>query len=86
MLKMLKNIGIMNILVKHTKEIIYLIYLQNNQQSQQQPRYQNVSLPEPVYDQVYAGRQPNPLSFRDIKGYVNRIKEQIEKFNEEYKV
>ena len=57
-----------------------------NQQLQQQTRYQNVSLPEPVYDQVYAGHQPNPLSFRDVKGYVNHIKKQIEKFSEEFKV
>ena len=57
-----------------------------NQQLQQQTRYQNVSLPEPIYDQVYAGHQPNPLSFRDVKGYVNHIKEQIDQFSEEYKV
>ena len=57
-----------------------------NQQLQQQTRYQNVLLPEPVYDQVYAGHRPNPLSFRDVKGYVNHLKEQIDQFSEEYKV
>ena len=61
-------------------------YLQNNQQSQQQPSYQNITLPEPIYDQVYAGHQPNPVALKDVKDYINNIREQIEKFDEEYEV
>ena len=59
--------------------------LQNNQESQQ-PGYQNVTLPEPVYDQIYADRQPIPTALKDVKGYINQIQEEIEKFNEEYEV
>ena len=49
-----------------------------------QPGYQNVALPEPVYDQVYAGRQPIPVALRDVKGYVKQVEEEIEKFREVY--
>ena len=62
-------------------------YLQRNkQQSPQQPSYQAVMLPELVYDYVYAGRQPIPVALRDVKIYVKQIKEEIEKYNEEYEV
>ena len=43
-------------------------------------------LPEPVYDQVYAGHQQAPVALRDVKTYVKHIREQIEKYNEEYQV
>ena len=56
--------------------------LQNNHQS----GYQNITLPDPVYDYVYAGRQPIPMSFRDVKSYVNQIQGEIEKFREVYGV
>ena len=52
----------------------------------QQPRYQSLMLPEPVYDYVYTGRQPIPMPFRDVQSYVNQIQEEIEKFKEEYEV
>ena len=60
--------------------------MQNDQESQQQPRYQNITLPEPVYDQIYDGNQRNPVALKDVKDYINNIREQIEKFNEEYEV
>ena len=43
-------------------------------------------MPEPVYDQVYAGCQPIPVALRDIKTYVKQIQEEIERFDEEYGV
>ena len=58
----------------------------NSLQNNHQPGYQNVTLPEPVYDYVYAGRQPIPVALRDVKSYVNQIQEQIEKFQENYEV
>ena len=61
--------------------------LQKDQQSQkQQISYQNVTLPEPVYDQVYTGRQPIPVALRDVKIYVKQVQQEIEKFKEEYQV
>ena len=49
--------------------------LQNDQELQQQSRYQNVTLPEPVYDSVYARCQPIPVVLREVKGYVNQLQE-----------
>ena len=43
-------------------------------------------LPEPVYDYVYTGRQPIPISFRDVRIYVNQIQEEIEKFKDDCEV
>ena len=48
--------------------------------------YHNVTLPEPVYDYIYAGRQPMPVALRDVETYVNQIQEEIEKFREVYGV
>ena len=61
-------------------------FLQNNQVSDQQLNYQKVTLPETVYDYVYAGRQPIPVVLKDVKTYVRQVKEGIEKFKEEYEV
>ena len=55
-------------------------------QNNHQPGYQNVTLPEPVYDYIYAGRQPIPVALTDVKTYVNQIQEEIERFEEEYEV
>ena len=61
--------------------------LQKDQQSQkQQISYQNVTLPEPVYDQVYTGRQPIPVALRDVKVYVKQVQQEIEKLKEENQV
>ena len=58
----------------------------NSLQNNHQPGYQNVTLPEPVYDQVYAEHQQIPVALRDVKTYVNQMKEEIERFEEEYEV
>ena len=60
--------------------------LQNDPGSRRPPSYQNVTLPEPVYDYVYDGRPPIPLALRDVKGFVQQMDEQIGKFEEQYKV
>ena len=69
----------------HDIDTIAINFLQNNQESQQ-PGYQDVTLPESVYDYVYAERQPIPAVLKDVKGYINQIQEEIEKFKDEYEV
>ena len=59
---------------------------QNDEGRHQQPRYQNIALPETVYDYVYSGRQPTTVALRDVKSYVNQIQQEIGKFRDEYKV
>ena len=61
-------------------------FMQNDQVLEQQLSYQNITLPEPVYDYVYAGQKPIPLVLRDIKTYVRQIQQGIERFEEEYEV
>ena len=58
----------------------------NSLQINHQPGYQNVTLPEPVYDQVYAEHQQIPVALRDVKIYVKQIQEGIDKFQENYEV
>ena len=60
--------------------------LQNYLEPQQQRRYQNVTLPEMIYDYVYAGREPVPVPLRDVKGYIYQIQQELDKFQEEYEV
>ena len=59
---------------------------QNNERMQQQPNYQNITLPDSVYDYVYPGRQPITVALRAVEGYVNQIQQEIGKFRDEYQV
>ena len=50
--------------------------------------YQNVLLPEPVYDYVYTthGKQPKPVQLKNVKNYIDQIQDEIGKFKEAYQV
>ena len=50
--------------------------------------YQDVSSPDNVYDYAYARseRQPEPIQLRNVKTYIDKIKEDFEKNGEDYQV
>ena len=57
-----------------------------NDQGLQHLSYQDVTLPESVYDYVYAGRQPISVALKDISRYIRDVQEETDNFEEEYNV